>query len=104
MPRAIGAFRQAGFAVEAYPVDYQTNGWHDMLRRVRQPFRRARASTDNALHEWIGLIAYRVTGKIVGAASGTFAGPPTSAVRARCAAEANWRRHITMTTAVGRHE
>ena len=42
MPRAMGAFRQAGFAVEAYPVDYQTNGWRDMLGRVRQRFRRAR--------------------------------------------------------------
>jgi uncharacterized SAM-binding protein YcdF (DUF218 family) len=31
MPRAIGAFRQAGFAVEAYPVDYRTGGWEDIL-------------------------------------------------------------------------
>lgn len=26
MPRAIGCFRQAGFAVIAYPVDYRTGG------------------------------------------------------------------------------
>jgi uncharacterized SAM-binding protein YcdF (DUF218 family) len=62
MPRAMGAFRQAGFAVEAYPVDYQTNGWHDMLD-VIGGVSRGLVRTDDALHEWIGLIAYRVTGK-----------------------------------------
>jgi uncharacterized SAM-binding protein YcdF (DUF218 family) len=62
MPRAIGAFRQAGFAVEAYPVDYQTNGWSDMLD-VIGGISGGLSHTDNALHEWIGLIAYRVTGK-----------------------------------------
>jgi uncharacterized SAM-binding protein YcdF (DUF218 family) len=62
MPRAMGAFRQAGFAVEAYPVDYQTNGWRDMLD-VIGGVSRGLARTDDALHEWIGLIAYRVTGK-----------------------------------------
>ena len=29
MPRAIGAFRKAGFEVEAYPVDWRTRGWVD---------------------------------------------------------------------------
>jgi uncharacterized SAM-binding protein YcdF (DUF218 family) len=62
MPRAIGAFRQAGFAVEAYPVDYQTNGWNDMLDVIGD-VSAALTRTDTALHEWIGLIAYRVTGK-----------------------------------------
>ena len=62
MPRAIGAFRQAGFAVEAYPVDYQTNGWSDMLD-VIGGISGGLSHTDSALHEWIGLIAYRVAGK-----------------------------------------
>jgi len=62
MPRAIGAFRQAGFAVEAYPVDYQTNGWSDVLD-VIGGISGGLSHTDSALHEWIGLIAYRVTGK-----------------------------------------
>ncbi len=26
MPRAIGTFRQAGFPIEAYPVDWRTRG------------------------------------------------------------------------------
>jgi uncharacterized SAM-binding protein YcdF (DUF218 family) len=62
MPRAIGAFREAGFDVEAYPVDYQTNGWGDLL----DSFGSASwglTRVDNALHEWIGLLAYRLTGK-----------------------------------------
>ena len=30
MPRAVGVFRKAGFAVDAYPVDYQTTGAKDL--------------------------------------------------------------------------
>src|SRR5262249_4377809 len=32
MPRAVGVFRKAGFAVEAFPVDYRTRGVEDVLR------------------------------------------------------------------------
>ena len=62
MPRAIGAFREAGFPVEAYPVDYRTNGWQD-LRSVFGSLSAGLRQMDTALHEWIGLIAYRLTGK-----------------------------------------
>jgi uncharacterized SAM-binding protein YcdF (DUF218 family) len=62
MPRAMGAFRQAGFAVEAYPVDYQTNGWRDLLD-LSGSLSAALRRTDSAFHEWIGLVAYRVAGK-----------------------------------------
>jgi uncharacterized SAM-binding protein YcdF (DUF218 family) len=62
MPRAIGAFREAGFPVEAYPVDYQTNGWQD-LRVVFGSLSGALRQLDTAFHEWIGLVAYRLTGK-----------------------------------------
>ena len=70
MPRAVGAFRRAGFAVEAYPVDYQTNGWRDMLGFGSVSG--GLESIDAALHEWIGLIAYRITGKT----SELLPGPP----------------------------
>ncbi|MBV9969593.1 MAG: YdcF family protein, partial [Xanthobacteraceae bacterium] len=70
MPRAIGAFREAGFPVEAYPVDYKTNGWQD-LSGVIGSLSSGLRQTDTALHEWIGLVAYRLTGK----SSALFPGP-----------------------------
>jgi uncharacterized SAM-binding protein YcdF (DUF218 family) len=62
MPRAIAAFRAAGFAVQAYPVDWRTRGWIDASRpfdSLSEGLRR----TDEAVHEWIGLLGYRLTGK-----------------------------------------
>jgi len=62
MPRSIGAFRKAGFEVEAYPVDWRTRGWVD----ATVPFDRLSsglARTDVALHEWGGLIIYWLTGR-----------------------------------------
>ena len=70
MPRAIGAFREAGFPVEAYPVDYKTNGWQD-LSGVIGSLSSGLRQTDTAVHEWIGLVAYRLTGK----SSALFPGP-----------------------------
>jgi uncharacterized SAM-binding protein YcdF (DUF218 family) len=74
MPRAIGAFREARFPVEAYPVDYQTNGWQD-LRLVFGSFSAGLRQLDTALHEWIGLIAYRLTGKSSALLPGPSPGP-----------------------------
>jgi uncharacterized SAM-binding protein YcdF (DUF218 family) len=62
MPRAIGAFRAAGFPVEAFPVDYRTRGAIDLLRpfaTLGDGLRR----TDTAVREWVGLVAYRLTGR-----------------------------------------
>src|SRR5215471_10921003 len=62
MPRAIGAFRRAGFPVEAYPVDWRTRGPIDLwlpFESVTAGLRR----TDTAVHEWIGLLAYWLTGR-----------------------------------------
>jgi uncharacterized SAM-binding protein YcdF (DUF218 family) len=70
MPRSIGAFRKAGFDVEAYPVDWRTRGWSD----ARTPFATLSAGlarTDVAVHEWVGLIAYWATGR----SSELFPGP-----------------------------
>ena len=61
MPRSIGAFRGAGFAVEAYPVDWRTRGPSDLLRpftNVGDGLRR----TDTAAREWVGLVIYWATG------------------------------------------
>jgi uncharacterized SAM-binding protein YcdF (DUF218 family) len=62
MPRAIGAFRRVGFAVEAYPVDYRTRGVEDLARpfaSLGEGLRR----TDVAMREWIGLVIYRIAGR-----------------------------------------
>lgn len=70
MPRSIGAFRKAGFDVEAYPVDWRTRGWSD----ASMPFTTLSAGlarTDVAVHEWVGLIAYWATGR----SSELFPGP-----------------------------
>jgi uncharacterized SAM-binding protein YcdF (DUF218 family) len=62
MPRSIGAFRKAGFEVEAYPVDWRTGGAGDALL----PFVKLSAGlarVDVAVHEWIGLVGYWVAGR-----------------------------------------
>lgn len=62
MPRAVGVFRHAGFAVVPYPVDYRTRGTADLLR----PFSSmpdGLKRVDLAVKEWIGLFAYRITGR-----------------------------------------
>jgi uncharacterized SAM-binding protein YcdF (DUF218 family) len=62
MPRAIGIFRQAGFPVEAFPVDWRTRGAIDLVL----PFESLSAGlrrTDTAMREWFGLAAYWMTGK-----------------------------------------
>jgi uncharacterized SAM-binding protein YcdF (DUF218 family) len=62
MPRAVGAFRQAGFDVIPFPVDFRTRDAGDLLR----PFGNVAAGlqrADLAVKEWIGLLAYRMTGR-----------------------------------------
>jgi uncharacterized SAM-binding protein YcdF (DUF218 family) len=62
MPRSVGLFRKAGFAVEPYPVDWRTGGSADLLAwRVLSP--EGLGLVDLAIREWMGLFAYRVTGK-----------------------------------------
>jgi uncharacterized SAM-binding protein YcdF (DUF218 family) len=63
MPRAIGAFRQAGFPIEAYPVDWRTRGVIDLVT----PFGSVVGGlgmTDAAVHEWVGLLIYWLTDRI----------------------------------------
>jgi uncharacterized SAM-binding protein YcdF (DUF218 family) len=62
MPRAIAAFRAAGFPVEAYPVDWRTSGPDDAVRLFGS-LSGGLGQTDTAVHEWVGLVAYRIAGK-----------------------------------------
>jgi uncharacterized SAM-binding protein YcdF (DUF218 family) len=63
MPRSIGLFRRAGFAVEAYPVDWRVGGRGDLMN-FSNAILDGLGRTETAVREWIGLIAYRATGKI----------------------------------------
>lgn len=62
IPRSIGVFRKIGFVVEPYPVDWKTRGQSDILA-IPDRFLAGIQITDIAVKEWIGLVAYRMTGK-----------------------------------------
>ena len=62
MPRSVGLFRKAGFAVEPYPVDWKVAGRADLLT-FRTFGVEGMASVDIAVHEWLGLAAYGLSGK-----------------------------------------
>ena len=63
MPRSMGCFRQVGFSVMPWPVDYRTRGGKDAVRFFSVPSAGLRR-IDIVTREWIGLIAYRLTGRI----------------------------------------
>lgn len=61
MPRAVGVFRSAGWRVVPWPVDYIS------LRgpEIGPPMLpRSLVNLDLAFHEWIGLVGYRLMGRI----------------------------------------
>jgi uncharacterized SAM-binding protein YcdF (DUF218 family) len=70
MPRAMGTFRAAGFAVEAYPCDWRTRGADDLTRPFFALYE-GLERTDIATREWIGLLVYWLTGR----SSALFPGP-----------------------------
>jgi uncharacterized SAM-binding protein YcdF (DUF218 family) len=63
MPRAIGCFRQVGFPVTAYPVDFRTRGPADLLR-LHGTLVGGFEQFELAIKEWVGLVAYRLSGRI----------------------------------------
>jgi uncharacterized SAM-binding protein YcdF (DUF218 family) len=63
MPRSVGLFRKTGFAVEAYPVDWRVGGREDLLRFTAF-WLEGLDRVNVGLREWMGLTAYRATGKI----------------------------------------
>ncbi|MBF0333714.1 MAG: YdcF family protein [Alphaproteobacteria bacterium] len=61
MPRAVGAFRAVGWPVIPWPVDFRTTGAASLRGPADAPESLARLG--QALHEWLGLAAYRVAGR-----------------------------------------
>jgi uncharacterized SAM-binding protein YcdF (DUF218 family) len=62
MPRSVGIFREMGFSIIPYPVDFHTNGNFSHLSSQRKA-PQSLELVDAATHEWIGLVAYWLTGK-----------------------------------------
>jgi uncharacterized SAM-binding protein YcdF (DUF218 family) len=58
MPRAVGSFRAVGFNVVPYPVDFRTVG-----HGIDWSLGGGLVKLDVAAHEWIGLVAYWLTGR-----------------------------------------
>lgn len=63
MPRSMGLYRKAGFEVVPWPSDYRTAGNErfGLMQASQQDSLRALST---ALREWIGLVAYRATGRL----------------------------------------
>ncbi len=61
MPRSVGCFRRAGFAVTPWPVNYSTapgaRGWFEA------PFAARLGQAEWAIREYVGLVAYRLLGR-----------------------------------------
>jgi uncharacterized SAM-binding protein YcdF (DUF218 family) len=72
MPRAIGVFEMAGFTVDAYPVNFLTGDAEHPSTLLRALVNNT-WKTNRAVHEWIGLLVYWITGRI----SLPFPGPPS---------------------------
>lgn len=62
MPRSVGCFRAAGFDVVPYPTDYQTPGGSAAYSPSTATIRNVE-KVHFAIREYLGLAAYRLTGK-----------------------------------------
>lgn len=61
MPRSVGIFCKADWPMIPYPVDHHT--WRGNLFRVDYGLTGHLNDLGLAVNEWVGLVAYRVTGK-----------------------------------------
>lgn len=61
MPRAMGVFRKTGWNIQAFPVDFASDG----QGRFSLGFRpmSGLVTLNTATREWIGLLAYRILGR-----------------------------------------
>ncbi|ATU91949.1 YdcF family protein [Phyllobacterium zundukense] len=63
MPRSVGLFRKAGFDVVPWPSDYRTSG-NETIGLAQDNPQDSLQNMSLALKEWVGLLAYWMTGRI----------------------------------------
>jgi uncharacterized SAM-binding protein YcdF (DUF218 family) len=63
MPRAVGLFRKAGFSAIPWPTDYLATGVEGARVMLESPSQNITV-TSVGLREWVGLMGYKLTGKI----------------------------------------
>lgn len=63
IPRSVGLFRKAGFDVVPWPADYRTAG-NEPIGLARDNVADSMQNLSLGVREWIGLLAYRLTGRI----------------------------------------
>lgn len=63
MPRSMALFRKADFDVLPWPVDYRTSG-REGVGLMRDNPQDSLQNTSIAIREWIGLVAYWLSGRI----------------------------------------
>ena len=63
MPRAMACFRSHGMNPVPYPVDYANAGIERTSDLFQPSLLRNMERTDAALHEWLGLLVYRLQGR-----------------------------------------
>ena len=61
MPRSVGVFCVTGWPVIPYPVDYKTS--KEGLFNINFSFTSHLNDLDVGIKEWLGLVAYRITGR-----------------------------------------
>ena len=63
IPRSVGCFRRAGFDVLPYPVDYRTPGGAALWKPAFADVSRNADKVQLAVREFVGLVAYRLSGR-----------------------------------------
>lgn len=58
MPRSVGCFRRAGWAVVPFPVDFETEGTGEF--ELKFSALSGLGKLNKAVREWLGLVAYRI--------------------------------------------
>jgi len=61
MPRAVGAYRSAHINIQPYPVDYRSYLKTSLINKPNAG--RGLYQLDFAMHEWVGLLAYYMSGR-----------------------------------------